>query len=343
MASVRLGQWAVAVSAATAGALLLVMAGCERPTPVAPLPGAQAQAQARRTAITPEQRLGAKLFFEPKLSADQTLSCGICHQPDKGYSDGKATAIGIKDQKGTRNTPSILDLASSPHLFWDGRAKTLEQQALMPITNPIEMGADLPTVVDRLQKDDTYRTAFQSVYQGPPSAERLGKALAAFERALVQAPAPWDRFMAGDMAAMTEAQQRGWGVFRQAGCAVCHTPPAFTDRQFHNVGQGTTLPHPDIGRMGVTKDQSDWASFKTPSLRNVARSAPYMHDGTLRTLRAVVAFYQQGGIANPNKDPMLFPFEFMPQQRDDLMAFLEALSSDDNLNELISPGAQGKR
>jgi cytochrome c peroxidase len=243
--------------------------------------------------------------------------------------------VGIKNQKGTRNTPSIMHLQNAPQLFWDGRADTLEQQALMPITNPIEMGADLPTVIERLNRDESYRAAFQSVYSGPATPERLGKALAAFERALVHKPAAWDRFMAGDMTAMTESQQRGWGVFRQAGCAVCHTPPAFTDHEFHNVGQGTTLPHPDIGRMDVTKKQSDWAKFKTPSLRNVTASAPYMHDGTLRTLRAVVAFYQQGGIANPNKDPMLFPFNFMPQQRDDLIAFLDALRSEDNLPELL--------
>jgi cytochrome c peroxidase len=340
----QVGKCLVSLGAAAGAGLLIAMAGCQTARPPLPssLPGL-VQSQASRTTVTPEIQLGARLFFETKLSADQTLSCASCHQPDKGWSDGQVTAVGIKGQKGRRNTPSILNLKDSPHLFWDGRAASLEEQALGPIQNPIEMGAELPTVLSRLNQDDGYRTAFQTVYQGPATSERLAKAIAAFERALVQASSPWDRFMAGDMTAMTEAQQRGWGVFRQAGCAVCHTPPAFTDHRFHNVGQGTTFPEPDTGRMAVTKDKADWAKFKTPSLRNVTASAPYMHDGTLRSLRAVVAFYQQGGIANPNKDPLLVPFPFVPQQRDDLMAFLDALRSEDNLTELLGRKPVGSR
>lgn len=326
----------VSAGALVAGTLLMI-AGCQSQPTLAPSAQTNVRLASSSSTNNPEVKLGARLFFEPKLSGDGTISCATCHQPDKGFADGRPVAVGINGKKGPRNTPTIYGTADMPLLMWDGRNKSLEEQALGPIENPVEMGAKLDVVLDRLNQDPTYRQEFQTVYGGPATRERLGRAIASFERALTLKPNRFDRFFAGDQNALTAQERRGWDVFRQARCGVCHAPPEFTDHQFHNLGQGTTLPNPDPGRMAVTGKQSDWAAFKTPSLRNVAKTAPYMHDGTLRTLQAVLALYHQGGIPNPNKDRLIQPFPFMPSERDDLIAFLQALSSDDNFNELVPP------
>jgi cytochrome c peroxidase len=326
---------------------LVVLAGvaaCARgplatpvPAPLQPLVAHQAN-----RAPSPEVALGFRLFFDPQLSADNSISCASCHQPGQGFSNGAAVATGIHGQKGKRNTPTIYAAAASKFQFWDGRATSLEQQALGPITNPVEMGAKLPEVVAKLNRDPLYSGLFKTVYGGPATDKRLATAIAAFERALTANRSPFDRFQAGDPTALTEQQQRGWAVFQDRGrCIECHKLPDFTDHQFHNLGVGTDQPTVDVGRQAVTTMPYDWASFKTPTLRNIAKSGPYMHDGSIGNLEEVVRFYDRGGLENPHLDPKIKPIHLQRDEREDLLAFMDALTSPDNLKDLApSPVAK---
>jgi cytochrome c peroxidase len=281
--------------------------------------------------------LGRLLFFDGRLSADGTVSCASCHNPKLGWSNGLSLAFGIKGQTGTRSAPTVLNAAYADTLFWDGRAPSLEAQAKGPIANPVEMGATYPQVVAALSAVPAYVDRFRAAFgDGRVTIERVVRAIAAYERTLLSGNSPFDRYKyGGDKGALTPAQVRGLALFKDKdgpNCAKCHRfddfAADFTDFRFHNIGVGIDRPDPDIGREAVTHRAEDKGRFRTPTLRNVALTAPYMHDGRFATLEQVVDFYAGGGHPNPNLDPDIHRFDLTPAQKADLIAFLSALTGD---------------
>jgi cytochrome c peroxidase len=271
--------------------------------------------------------LGAALYFDPRLSADHSISCATCHDPSAAWANHNATDTGIKGQVGSRNSGTILDSAHMKFQFWDGRAGSLEAQALGPIHNPIEMGETLENVVRKLNAIAGYRDQFRAVFGTDVTGDGIAKAIAAFERTVVTGPSPYDRYLAGDANALSPAATRGLALFSgKARCVLCHGGPMLSDQTFHNLGVGMDRPNPDIGREAVTKNPRDRGRFKTPTLRNVALTWPYLHDGSARSLDEVLALYNEGGRQNPNLDPMMRPLGLSATQLTDLKAFLEALT-----------------
>jgi cytochrome c peroxidase len=274
--------------------------------------------------------LGKQLYFDKRLSSDDTIACASCHDPNKGWSNGEAFATGVKGQKGGRSAPTIINSAYFKFQFWDGRAMHLEGQALGPIQNPIEMNMKLDEVIPKLNKIEGYRKQFQAIYGTDVTAENIAKSLAAFERTILSGEAPYDRFKGGDTKAMTEAAQRGMKIFFGKGhCSACHVGPSFSDGAFHNLGVGIDKPNPDVGRFAESKMLGDRGAFRTPTLREIARTAPYMHDGSLTTLEDVVNYYDKGGTENPQLDEELYPLKLTAEDKADLVTFLkEGLSSE---------------
>lgn len=279
---------------------------------------------------TEKIELGKQLYFDKRLSRDNTIACASCHDPNKGWSNGERFATGVRGQVGGRSAPTIINAAFAPLQFWDGRAKQLEGQALGPIQNPIEMDLTLEEVVAKLNKIEGYKQQFQKIFNSEVTADGIAKAIAAFERTVLSGDAPYDRFKAGDKTALSEAAQRGMKVFfNKAHCSACHTGPSFSDQAFHNIGVGMEGDKPDLGRYEISKLEGDKGAFKTPTLREIARTAPYMHDGRFATLEEVVDYYDKGGHPNPQLDEEIFPLKFTAQDKADLVTFLkEGLSSD---------------
>ena len=283
--------------------------------------------------------LGKQLYFDPRLSRDNTISCASCHDPQHGWSNGKRFATGVRGQVGGRSAPTIINAGylnggyvkfTKQPQFWDGRAIELEGQALGPIQNPIEMDMPLEEVVAKLNGIEGYRRQFQQVFGSDVTDQGIAQAIAAFERTILSGDAPFDRVKAGDESAMSESARRGMQVFfNKAHCSACHTGGNFADGGFHNIGVGIDQEEPDWGRYLVTGREGDRGSFKTPTLREIARTAPYMHDGSLETLEDVVDFYDKGGVPNPQLDEEMRPLQLTAQQKSDLVTFLqEGLSSD---------------
>lgn len=290
------------------------------PLPPVPIPPDNPQTDAK-------VRLGAQLYFDPRLSADNTISCATCHDPALGWANHHPTDTGIRGQVGGRNSGTILDSAYMRYQFWDGRARSLEEQALGPIHNPIEMGETLENVVVKLNAIAGYQSAFREVFGTDVDTDGIAKAIAAFERTIVSGPSPYDRYLAGDGEAMSKAALRGMNLFNgKAHCTPCHSGPAFSDQGFHNLGVGMDRPAPDLGREAHTHKPADRGKFKTPGLRNVALTYPYLHDGSEKTLREVIELYDRGGVPNPNLDPLMLPLRLTEQEKQDLVAFLEALT-----------------
>ena len=280
---------------------------------------------------TPEKiALGKQLYFDPRLSQDSTVSCATCHDPQKGWSNGDAVATGVGGLKGGRSSPTIINAAYGRLQFWDGRAANLEEQALGPIQNPIEMTMTLDKVVERLNQIAGYKEQFQKVFGTDVTSEGVALAIAAYERTILSGDAPYDRFKAGDNAALSEAAQRGLKLFvGKAHCSACHSGPNFTDNAFHNLGVGINNEMPDLGRAEISQLEGDRGAFKTPTLREIARTAPYMHDGSLATLEDVIEYYNKGGTANPQLDEEIFELKLSAAEKADLVTFLkEGLASD---------------
>ena len=272
-------------------------------------------------------KLGRQLYFDGRLSADDKISCATCHNPATGWAGHDPTDTGIRRQVGNRNSGTIVNSGYMKYQFWDGRAASLEEQALGPIHNPIEMGETLENVVRKLNAIPGYKQQFQEVFHSDVTADGIAKAIAAFERTIVSGPSPYDRAAAGDKNVLTPEAQRGMQIFfGKGGCVSCHGGPFFSDQSFHNIGVGMDAAKPDIGREAVTKDPADHGRFKTPGLRNVANTFPYMHDGKTPTLEAVVQFYNKGGIPNSNLDPLIKPLGLSETEQKDLIAFLNALT-----------------
>jgi cytochrome c peroxidase len=274
--------------------------------------------------------LGKQLYFDKRLSEDNTVSCASCHDPAKGWSNAEAVATGVGGLKGGRNSPTIINSAYTNLHFWDGRAKSLEDQALGPIQNPIEMKMTLDDVVKRLNGIPGYKKQFQEVFGTDVTEDGIAKAIASYERTILSGDAPYDRFKAGDKEALSEAAQRGMKIFFGKGvCSACHVPPLFTDNAFHNIGIGMDKPNPDEGRKAVVNLEGNMGRFKTPTLREIARTAPYMHDGSLKTLEEVVEHYAKGGIDNPYLSEDIFKLRLTEQDKKDLVTFMkEGLSSE---------------
>lgn len=273
--------------------------------------------------------LGARLFFDPLLSADQSIACASCHQPQLGFADSLPRSRGVRGQQTERNTPTLLNRAFGAHFMWDGRAATLEEQALLPIENPLEMDLSLEQALARLQADAGYRSEFERIFARAPERDGLARALAAYVRRLVLGGSPVDRFRAGDFDALGDEERAGLWFYESRGrCWRCHDGANFSDEDFHNTGVGARDGVPEAGRAAVTARAEDRGRFKTPTLRGVARTAPYMHDGSLATLDEVVEFYRQGGRANAHLDPLLAPIEMSATDARNLVAFLRALSAE---------------
>ncbi len=270
--------------------------------------------------------LGRDLFFDPLLSADRSVACATCHRPEYAFAEPRPITQGIAGRVGRRNTPTLLNSAYLSSLFWDGRSRSLEAQAVEPILNHAEMGfEDEQSVLDRLTPKYGRRT--QTVLGTPLSLSSVAMALASFERTLLSGDSNFDRFEAGQKDAISPAARNGRSLFfGKAGCGTCHLPPLFTDFVFHNLGIGWRgSDHGDRGRFEVTRKREDLGAFKTPSLRDVTRTAPYMHDGSVATLRGVIDFYKSGGHANPALDPLIKPLDLTATEIDELLAFLGTL------------------
>ena len=267
--------------------------------------------------------LGRRLFNDPRLSADGQTSCATCHQQDRAFTDGRRVSRGVFGRIGRRNVPSILNRAYGTSFAWDGRAATLEDQVRRAIAGRRDLGLPVTVAVDRLSADATYAAAFDAAFAAPISGDRLVQAIATFVRGALSGSSPFDRFFAGDSIALSPAARRGHALFNgQARCGRCHAGPLFSDEDLHNTGVGWGR---DGGRFEVTGQPWDRGRFKTPSLRNVSLTAPYMHDGSLPTLEAVIEFYDRGGRRNSNLDPAIRPLRLTSDQRSDLVAFLRAL------------------
>jgi cytochrome c peroxidase len=272
-------------------------------------------------------RLGAQLYFDTRLSADNTISCASCHDPRTGWANPHATDTGIGGQVGTRNSGTVIDAAYMRYQFWDGREPSLEGQASGPIHNPIEMGETLENVVAKLNGIQGYREQFEDVFGREADVDAITKAIASFERTIISGPSPYDLYVMGDKGAMTPAAIRGLHLFNGKGhCTPCHSGPMFSDQSFHNLGVGMDKENPDVGRFKVTENPADTGRFKTPMLRNVALTPPYLHDGSAKTLMEVMEVYNRGGTPNPHLDPTIFPLNLTPSEMADLVAFMEALT-----------------
>jgi cytochrome c peroxidase len=271
--------------------------------------------------------LGRKLFFDPILSADNSVACATCHRPDHGFASPDAKPRGIGGREAARRAPSLLNRAYGTVFFWDGRVASLEEQALEPIANPNEMGSSVADAVNRLKADANYKAKFASAFDDGVTASNLGKALASFERVLLRGDASVDRFRErGQREGMSEAERHGLWLYESKGrCWQCHSGRNFTDEGFHNTGVGQGGIPGDLGRYAVTKKEDDRGRFKTPTLRGVGLTGPYMHDGSIKTLDDVVDFYNRGGGANPNLDPIVRKLGLTKEEQADLVVFLKSL------------------
>ena len=335
-------------------------------TPVAVVPAANPMTKGR-------VELGKLLYFDPRLSKDSTVSCATCHNPEKGWTDQMPVSAGINGQLGGRSSPTVLNTAYNRIQFWDGRAATLEAQAQGPVKNPIEMGDQTyEEIVNRLREIPDYRTRFKKVFGTDVTLDGVAKAIAAFERTALTGNSPYDRYAAGnDYMALNESQKRGMLLFglrlsdddpdkekvekaatlQKAACSACHAGSNFTDDQFHNLGVGwdaSKMEFADVGRWAISpigaKRDEELGQFKTPTLRNLSSTAPYMHNGSEKTIEAVIDFYDRGGNPNPYLDPDIKKLGLTAQERADLVAFMKALDGEAPKVEVpaLPPGPDGK-
>lgn len=280
-----------------------------------------------------KEKLGEKLFFDPILSKDRTISCASCHKPEFAFADTSAVSLGVGGAKGERNTPGITNLSGRPNLFWDGRSGSLEHQSLQPIQNPVEMALTLEEAVKRLNEDKNYAAAFQKVFKAPASEKTLSAALAAFERTMETSNSPYDRYINGDDHAISASAIRGRMLFiGKANCNTCHSGEDFTADRFKSIGLFNGKELNDPGRFNVTKDSTHIGDFKIPGLRNVAITAPYMHNGMFKTLKEVIRYYNNPDdfVKNSrNRDLALSkPLNLSDIEIQDLEAFLRTLTDD---------------
>jgi cytochrome c peroxidase len=275
--------------------------------------------------------LGRILFFDKRLSKNNTIACASCHLAEKGFTDGMPVSTGINGLKGGRSAPASINRVYSQAQFWDGRAATLEDQSIGPFINPVEHGfASHDEMVAKMKQIPGYRKAFQEVFGRDIQIQDVGRAIASFQRTILSGNSPADRFDLGlDERAISEAAQHGLILFREkARCTKCHSGFNFTDEKFHNIGIGWDTNTVDLGRYMETNNPEEIGAFKTPTLREIARTAPYMHDGRFKKLEEVVDFYNKGGVKNPHQDNLIIPLELTEQEKHDLVEFLRTLNGE---------------
>ena len=272
-------------------------------------------------------KLGEQLYFDGRLSKNNAISCGFCHTPGLGFADPKQTSLGVDGKRGGRQAPTVYNTAFNPVQFWDGRAGSLEEQAIGPIINPVEMAETYENVVKKLSALKGYREQFQAVFGTGVSVQGIGEAIAAYERTIISTDSAFDKYVLGDTTAMNKEAIRGMALFKgKARCILCHNGPNFTDNEFHNLGVPQVGPmKEDLGRYDVTRRDRDKGAFKTPTLRSIDETSPYMHDGVFKTLEEVVDFLNTGGGSNPNLSPLMKSLGLDKQEKADLIAFLHAL------------------
>jgi cytochrome c peroxidase len=270
--------------------------------------------------------LGKQLYFDTRLSKDNTISCASCHDPAKGWSDAGPTSVGINGQKGGRRAPPVSNAAYLPLQFWDGRAPSLEEQAKGPIQNPIEMGNTHEAMIKTVNNIPGYVEEFKTVFGSESmTTDQVAQAIASFERTVVTTDSPFDRFVRGSEDAMTDQEKQGLEIFNGKGhCTACHWGSNFTDGRFHNIGVKPQDPaKPDEGRSEITKNPRDRGAFKTPTVRDAALRAPYLHDGSEKSLESLVEFYNRGGdTEDPNIDPLLLPLNLTVAEKSALVVFM---------------------
>lgn len=300
--------------------------------PPAPIPADNPQTDAKI-------QLGRQLYFDKRLSSDGTINCASCHIPEKGWADVTPVSEGVAHKKGGRNSPTIIDAAYSVPQFWDGRAVHLEKQAVGPLQNPVEMDLTMDVILFRLKNIPGYVQDFQAVFGTEPSEDALAKAIASFERTIISKDSPYDRHLQGDDKAFSKSAERGMDLFRgKAHCSTCHSGPYFSDSKFHNLGIGyKDGKYSDVGRYNVTKYPKDMGAFKTPTLRQVTVTAPYLHDGSEKTILDVINLYDKGAIQNPNLDRAMLPLNLTNREKRDLVSFIESLTGTYPIIEAPAP------
>lgn len=324
MKSLHMAIWLVAVTA-WIGAPVSIQAGSEVDTSFyEPLP--EMKYPKDNPWSKEKEELGKMLYFDPRLSGSNWISCATCHNPGLGWSDGLPLALGHGQKQLGRHSPTVINSGYFDAQFWDGRAPSLEEQAKGPIQAPGEMNQDVNELVQELKAIPGYVKRFDKVFgKNSITFDNIVKAIATFERSIVSKNAPYDRYMNGDKNAMSKSAVNGMKLFfGKAKCSICHNGPAFTDSRFHNIG----VKGGDVGRYGVTKDESDKGAFKTPGLRHVSRTAPYMHNGSEKTLKQVIQFYNRGGDVEENKSPFITPLGLSDQEVNDLVEFMKALEGE---------------
>ena len=275
--------------------------------------------------------LGRFLFFDKRMSKNNTIACASCHIPAMAFTDGQPVSTGINRLQGGRSAPASINRVFSTAQFWDGRGATLEDQSVGPLVSPVEHGfVNHDEMVKKLKGIEGYRRLFKEAFNSDITTEAVGKAIASFQRTILSGNSPADRFdVGGDQEALTEDAQRGLTLFRgKARCTRCHSGFNFSDEKFHNIGIGWDTNTVDLGRFMETKNPEDIGAFKTPTLREISRTAPYMHDGRFATLEDVVNFYNQGGIKNPHLDNTIIPLELTAEEKHDLVALLRSLNGE---------------
>ena len=286
--------------------------------------------------MTPEKvALGKQLFFDERLSIDNSKSCYSCHLCENGLTDGLPKAIGALNKQLPRSSPTLWNIGYHKEFYWDGRSPSLEKQAMAAwVGGNMGVGDKVNEVVGRINALQGYREQFQKVFQSDATADNMMKAIAAYERTIISGNTAWDRYRAGDNSAISESAFRGWNIFQTIKCNQCHDGVLFTDQQYHNIGIGMDQPNPDQGRAAATKKPEDTGAFKTPTLRDIAKSAPYFHDGSAKTLEEAVDIMLAGGKPNQYLDKKnLQPQRVLPEQREDLLNFLRSLNVDCNLKK----------
>lgn len=332
-------RWQSLVTVAGIIAAACILAGGDDSYPAVPAAlgtpdPARMQVSDREPATSAQIALGRQLFFDPRLSGNRTISCATCHDPAQGFADGMAKGLGAHGERLPRNTPGLTNVGFNTIFFWDGRADSLEEQALGPITNPHEMDLPRTQIVPRLQQVKGYRDGFAAAFKDGLTIDSVAQALAAFERTLISRDSPFDRYAAGDREALSPEARRGMVLFAgEANCVVCHHGPNFTNDSFHNIGLEVQS---DPGRAAIQPGASLQAAFKTPTLRNVALTAPYFHDGSAATLEEVVRIYGKGGLGLP-RDPLLTELGLRASEQRDLVAFLHALTAPIDVTRPVLP------
>jgi cytochrome c peroxidase len=331
----------------TAGLLL----GCNRPAgptaaefqpEILPLPSQLTTYEAMPipadNPLSPEKvALGRQLFFDERLSGDGSRSCYSCHVCEKGLTDGLAKAVGAFNKNLPRSSPTLWNIGYHKEFYWDGRSPSLEKQAMAAWTGA-NMGAKADEIAAKLNGIAGYHSQFHKVFGGDATPDNIVKAIAAFERTIISGDTAFDRYRAGDTSAMNESAVRGWNNFQAIKCTNCHDGVLFTDQQYHNVGIGMDQKEPDVGRFKVTNKPEDTGAFKTPTLRDIAKSAPYFHDGSAQTLEEAVDIMLAGGKPNEHLDKKnLQKHDLLPDQRQSLLEFLKALNVDCGLTKPALP------